>query len=129
MKVNEINDSRADPRRIAMTMRIDLYTKFILTVIAGCLVVLSVRSLQDPPRVAAQPPLEALRVTIAGFDMRTLGRGVPVNIIGTGDQGAIPVTLSGGGPDGKGAVPVSVVNTLVPVSVNGVGQDGRPPSR
>jgi hypothetical protein len=104
-------------------MRIDLYTKFILTVIAVCLVVLSVRSLQDPPRVAAQPPLEALRVTIAGFDTSSLGSGVPVNITGIGDQAALPVTLSGGGPDGNTAVPVSVVNPVVPVSV----QDGRGP--
>jgi hypothetical protein len=108
-------------------MRIDLYTKFILTIIAVCLVVLSVRSLQDPSRVAAQPPLEALRVTIAGFDMSSLGSGVPVNIIGIGDQAALPVTLSGGGPDGNTAVPVSVVNPVVPVSVSGAGQDGRAP--
>ena len=36
-----------------MLTRIDLYTKSILTVIAACLVLLAVRSLQDPPRVAA----------------------------------------------------------------------------
>jgi hypothetical protein len=108
-------------------MRIDLYTKFILTIIAICLVVLSVRSLQDPPRVAAQPPLEALRVTIAGFDMSGLGNGVPVNITGIGDQGAIPVTLGGGGPDGKTAVPVNVINPVVPVAVTGAGQDGSGP--
>jgi len=106
----------------------DLYTKVMLTVIALCLVVLTVRSLAEPSRVWAQQlDGPGLRVVLAGYDMRGLGRGIPVNILGAGENAAVPVTLAGRGSDGTGAVPVNVVNASVPVSVNGMGQDAKAP--
>jgi hypothetical protein len=107
--------------------KIDLYTKAMLTVIAICLAIMTVRSLGEPGRVWAQSDAPGLRVVLAGYDMRTLGRGIPVNILGAGENAAVPVTLAGGGPDGDGAVPVNVVNAAVPVSVNGNGQEGKAP--
>jgi hypothetical protein len=96
----------------------------MLTIIAGCLLALVLRRVEDPPRVAAQQ-LDGLRVVIAGFDVNTLGRGVPVNIVGSGDSPGVPVTLIGGGRDGRQGLPVSVVNPVVPVSLIGAGPDGR----
>jgi len=109
-----------------MPTRIDLYTKSILTVIAACLVLLAVRSLQNPPRVAAFQQ-DALRVVVVGFDPATLTRGLPVNVVGSGDNAAVPVMFTGGGRDGNTAVPVSLVHAAVPLQVNGSGQEGKPP--
>jgi hypothetical protein len=112
--------------RLFMPTRIDLYTKSILTVIAVCLVLLAARSLQDPPRVAAFQQ-DALRVVVVGFDPQTLTRGLPVNVVGSGENAAVPVMFSGGGRDGNMAVPVNLVNAAVPIAVNGLGQEGKPP--
>jgi hypothetical protein len=109
-----------------MLTRIDLYTKSILTVIAACLVLLAVRSLQDPPRVAAFQQ-DALRVVVVGFDPQTLTRGLPVNVVGSGDNAAVPVMFMGAGQDGNTAVPVNLVSAAVPLQVNGLGQEGKPP--
>jgi len=106
-------------------MRIDLYTKCVLTVIAVCLLVIAGRMLQSPPTVAAQN--DGLRVVISGFDNTTLRRGLPVNILGAGENPAVPVTLAGGGADGKGSIPVHVADPMVPVSVIGGGREGRLP--
>jgi hypothetical protein len=120
-----VNDFAGACVRYVMSTRIDLYTKSILTIIAVCLVAIAIRPLQNPPKVSAQQ--DALRVVVAGFDPQTLGSGLPVNIVGSGDNPAVPVMFSGGGQDGNVAVPVSVVNATVPVSVNGAGQDGNAP--
>jgi hypothetical protein len=111
-----------------MPTKIDLYTKSVLTVIAACLVALTLRDLRNPPHVAAQQQLDSLRVVITGFDSATLGRGVPVNITGLGDNAVLPVTLAGGGRDGRVAVPVNVVqvsdhsltNAGLPVAPTGI---------
>jgi hypothetical protein len=101
-------------------MKIDLYTKFILTVIAGCLLTISFRMLQNPPAAAAQN--DGLRVVISGVDVRGLAHGVPVSIVPSADNVPVPVTLGGGGRD---TVPVTVMNPLVPVSVMGSGREAR----
>src|SRR3954451_18435822 len=114
-------------RQIFMPTRIDLYTKSVLTVIAACLVLLAARTLQNPPTKVAAFQQDALRVVVVGFDPQTLTRGLPVNIVGSGDNAAVPVLFMGGGRDGNTAVPVNLVNASVPVSVTGLGQEGKPP--
>lgn len=106
-------------------MKADLYTKCVLTVIAACLMTISFRMLQNPPPAAAQN--DGLRVVISGFDRNNLSRGLPVNILGAGENAAVPVTLAGGGSDGKGSVPVHVIDPAVPVAVLGAGREGRLP--
>src|SRR6266567_3266597 len=86
-------------RQIFMPTRIDLYTKSVLTVIAVCLVLLAVRTLQDPPARVAAFQQDALRVVVVGFDPQTLTRGLPVNVVGSGDNAAVPVMFTGGGGD------------------------------
>lgn len=63
-------------------MKIDAYTKVILTLIAVALVVLAVRSLQNPPVVSAQQGVQ--HVIIDGLDvggnlLRSSGFGLPVH--------------------------------------------------
>lgn len=106
-------------------MRIDLYSRCVLTVIAACLLVIAGKMLQNPPAVAAQN--EGLRVVISGFDSTTLKRGLPVNILGAGESAAVPITLAGGGADGKGSIPVHIADPIVPVGVVGGGREGRLP--
>ncbi len=102
-------------------MKVDLYTKCVLTVIAACLVILV---FENPQPVRAQDPNAGLRVVISGFDPTNLPGGIPVNIKG---NAAIPVTLAGGGADGKGAIPVHINDQQVPVAVVGGGREGRLP--
>ena len=91
-------------------MRIDLYTKTMLTVIAACLVALCFRTFVDPPKVSAQQ--DALRVVIAGVDPSGLAGGVPVNLVA-------------GSLSGRNPLPVNVMNQLVPVTVIGAGPEGK----
>jgi hypothetical protein len=103
-----------------MPIRIDLYTKAILTVIAGCLLILCFRTLQQPPPVAAQG--NALRVVIAGFDGTELQGGLPVQIRSASENTIIPVTFSFGGRAGqRGSIPVHIDNdqqSVIPVHVD-----------
>jgi hypothetical protein len=120
-------------------MRIDFYTKSVLTVIALSLVFLCGRSVIAPPSVGAQNP-QALRVVIAGVDPDGVRDGLPVTII-AGPR-AIPVTLStdatvpvvirGAGPNATLPVPVDVVRRdPLPVDISrvagqAVGKEGIP---
>jgi hypothetical protein len=103
-----------------MPIRIDLYTKAILTVIAGCLLTLCFRTLQQPPPVAAQG--NALRVVIAGFDGTELQGGLPVQIRSASEDTIIPVTFTLGGRNGnRASIPVHIDNdqrSSIPVHVD-----------
>lgn len=59
-------------------MRVDLYTKTVLTVIAGALVWLCF--LQMTPAVHAQNPVAAQRVVITGFESDS-AYGLPVTLV------------------------------------------------
>ena len=125
-----------------MPIRIDLYTKAVLTVIAGCLLALCFRTLQQPPPVAAQG--NALRVVIAGFDGTELQGGLPVQIRSASENTIIPVTFTLGGRSGQRAsipvhidndqrssIPVHVDNEIMPTDVvrisgRNIGKDGIP---
>ena len=91
-----------------MSIRIDLYTKAVLTVIAVCLITLCLRTLQQPPTVAAQG--NALRVVIAGFDATDLQGGLPVKLLSAGENTVVPVSVVGGGRNGQNALPVQIQN-------------------
>jgi hypothetical protein len=106
---------------------IDFYTKAVLTVIAGCLLTLCFRTLQQPPPVAAQGA--ALRVVIAGFDGTDLKDGLPVQILSASENTILPVTFIGGGRgraslpvhiDNDRSIPVHVDNDILPANVTQV---------
>ena len=106
-------------------MKVDLYTKSILTIIAACLIALSVQPLFHPPAVMAQ---QVSRVIIAGIDTQNqqLREGVPIYLYNSNPQQATKVNLvTLGGP----SLPVSVVGgtTAVPVRVVGAGDTGQLP--
>jgi hypothetical protein len=109
-------------------MKIDLYTKIVLSVIAAALVTLCVRSLQEPAQVLAQSPT---RVVIAGIDGQSqqLQRGLPVYLYASNPQQPLSVNLSQVAGGQMQSVPVTVVgtgsNVLVPVRLTGAGQDGK----
>ena len=66
-------------------MRPDMYTKFVLTIIALSLLVLAVRSTFESPKAyAAGRPVDVNIVEIAGKDVKTKSYG--------GVEGALPVT-------------------------------------
>jgi len=85
-------------------IRSDLYTKAVLTVIAGCLILLCTQSLRSPVPAYAQSGAAGQRVVIAGFDAAAMKAGMPVWL--AGGNGSIPVVITGG-------------NTAVPVSTQG----------
>jgi len=119
-----------------LAMKPDLYTKSVLTVIAGSLLWLCVQNAVHPPTVSAQG---AQRVIIAGVDdgaVRnlfaslpsgfpvTVGAPLPVDILGplrSQHLGSLPVRVEN--RQFNEAVPVSVSNSVLPVtgsvSVNG----------
>jgi hypothetical protein len=109
-------------------MKIDLYMKMIFTVIAISLVILSIRSLQEPPKVLAQQPS---RVIIAGIDSQIpqLQHGIPVYIFGSNPQQPVSVNLSQLAGGASQTLPVTLVgtgpNALIPVKLAGAGQDGK----
>ncbi len=119
---------------------IDLYTKAMLTVIAGCLLALCFHTLQQPPAVAAQGA--AMRVVIAGFDGTELKVGLPVHILSASENTILPVTfVAGGRGNGRNSVPVHIENErsisvhvdneIVPTNVTqvagrNIGKDGVP---
>jgi hypothetical protein len=98
-------------------MKIDMYTKAVLTVIAGCLLVLCVKPLWEPKSVAAQA---YTRVVIEGLDpaSQQLQRGLPVNVYGTGTSTPLPVSVVGS----AGNIPVNVAA----VGGQAVGKEGVP---
>jgi hypothetical protein len=116
-------------------MRIDLYTKAVLTVIALSLVFLCARSFVAPPSVAAQQPNpQALRVVIAGVDPDGVRDGVPVTIIAgpraipvtLNTDATVPVVIRGAGPNSTLPVPVDVVRRdPLPVDISRVGGQAR----
>src|SRR5437868_4230530 len=120
-------------------MRIDFYTKSVLTVIAVSLLFLCARSVITPPSASAQNP-QALRVVIAGVDPDGVRDGLPVTIV-AGPR-AIPVTLNtdaplpvivrGAGPNATLPLPVDIVRRdPLPVDISrvagqAVGREGVP---
>ena len=77
-------------------MKIDLYTKSVLTIIAACLIALSVHSLFQPSAVMAQ---QVSRVIIAGIDtqQQQLRQGVPIYLYSSNPQLATNVNLVSAG--------------------------------
>jgi hypothetical protein len=96
-------------------MKIDLYTKTVLTVIAACLLVLCVRPFLQPTTVSAQAPT---RVTIMGIDATNpqLRKGIPVDLFGL-EAKSLPVSVVGTNP-----VPVNITY----VGGEAVGKQGLP---
>jgi hypothetical protein len=107
-------------------MKVDLYTKSILTIIAACLIALSVHPLLHPPAVMAQP---VNRVVIAGIDTQNpqLKDGLPIYLYSSNPQQSTKVNLVTLG--GLTSMPVNVVggSTAVPVRVVGAGDTGQLP--
>jgi hypothetical protein len=112
-------------------MKIDVYTKTVLTVIAVCLLMLCVKSLWEPNRVAAQVTPIVQRVVIEGVDVNVpqLQKGIPVNLYGLGSASALPVSVVGTSLN----IPVNIkqVGGSIPVNVlqvagQAVGKEGVP---
>jgi 3D (Asp-Asp-Asp) domain-containing protein len=74
-------------------LRIDLYTKAVLTVIAACLSVLCFQSLHAPASAYAQSATSPQRVVIAAVDPQVFRTAVPVFI--SGGSVAVPVNITG----------------------------------
>ena len=107
-------------------MKIDRYTKIILTIIALALVTLSARWLEEPTQVLAQGPT---RVVIAGIEGQQLQRGLPVYLYASNPQQPLSVNLSQLAGGQAQSLPVTVVgtgtNVLVPVKLTVAGQEGK----
>jgi len=71
-------------------MNVDLYTKAVLTVIAGCLVVLTVRELTRTETIHAAAPDKVQKVMITG--VKTSDQ-LPVNLQTIGDHPADRYTV------------------------------------
>jgi hypothetical protein len=74
-------------------MKTDLYTKTVLTVIASCLVWISVKEIAWPQPVAAQIPPPASVVTVSGFTPNALQQLSAYNPDGRGEARGIPVIV------------------------------------
>jgi hypothetical protein len=72
-------------------MKTDVYTKTVLTVIALCLVWISVREIAWPKPVAAQTPTPSV-VTVSGFTPNAIQQLTAFNPDGRGERG-IPVIV------------------------------------
>jgi len=92
-------------------IRVDRYTKFILTVIALCLVVLCLKGVRlFPALYGAQPEVIDVRITAIE---RAPGQNWHPVMVGVFDP--LPVEV-----ENAGAIPVDVTNSLLPVDVKNV---------
>ena len=92
-------------------MQVDRYTKFILTVIALCLVFLCLKGVRLSPLLYASPP-DIIDVRIRAIESAPGENWDPV-MIGTFDK--LPVEV-----ENTAAIPVEVKNSLLPVDVKNV---------
>lgn len=108
-------------------MKVDLYTKVVLTVIAGALVVLAVRSLEPTPRLAHAKQARTLRCqVIGGVTVKAIEK--PVAIKPAWPNGALPVKIKSSNKlevkiTESNKLPVEVKNwgssSAIPVKVKG----------
>lgn len=92
-------------------IRVDKYTKFVLTVIAICLVFLCLKGIQlFPPLYGATP--DVIDVRLRAIE-RAPGQGWDPVLIGVFDT--LPVEV-----ENAAAIPVDVTNSLLPVDVKNV---------
>lgn len=98
-------------------MRPDLYTKVVLTVIAGCLVWLCIQPAVAPIAVRAQNSNGSDRpqkVTVVGWEVQASQAGLPVVIHGQAPEaGPLRVDVAASSLK-QGAVPVNLVFGSVP---------------
>jgi hypothetical protein len=92
-------------------MQVDRYTKFILTVIALCLVFLCLKGVRLSPQLYASQP-DIMDVRIKAIESAPGQKWDPV-MIGIFDK--LPVEVAN-----AAAIPVEVTNSLLPVDVKNV---------
>ena len=97
--------------RMESRMQVDRYTKFVLTVIAICLVVLCLRGVRLFPPLYGAPP-DIIDVRIKAIE-RVPGQNWDPVMIGIFDK--LPVEV-----ENTAAIPVDVRNSLLPVDVKNV---------
>lgn len=97
-------------------MKIDLYTKTVLTGILGCLLWLSIMHTAVATPVQAQ--LGPTSVVIAGYSMnggtQGMERGLPVSVLGGGETALTPTTPPSVMPMPHAAVPAQPTPVRVP---------------
>lgn len=95
-----------------MMSKIDVYTKFILTIIAVCLVWICMRDIDLIPKAYASSADDIVDVRIKAIE-RTSGEKWDYLFIDSADEVSVEVV-------NNRAIPVEVKNELVPVDVKNV---------